>query len=153
MIGADTRIENSFIGPYSAIGDGCSVEGSEVEHSVVMDGSSIVGIARLEDSLIGSHATVSAQPPEAAGAAVDGRRPLPDRRRVMTVVDFATRLGAIDGLVVVTMKQVSDDRGTVRELFRRSAFEAAGIALGRIEQVNLTETRTRRRSGACTPSR
>ena len=38
------------------------------------------------------------------------------------------------------MKQVTDDRGTVRELFRRSAFEAAGIALGRIEQVNLTET-------------
>jgi glucose-1-phosphate thymidylyltransferase len=58
VIGADTRIENSFIGPYSAIGAGCSVEGSEVEHSVVMDGSSIVGIARLEDSLIGSHATV-----------------------------------------------------------------------------------------------
>ena len=60
VIGPDTRIENSFIGPYSAIGAGCSVEGSEVEHSVVMDGSSIVGIARLEDSLIGSHATCSA---------------------------------------------------------------------------------------------
>jgi glucose-1-phosphate thymidylyltransferase len=67
VIGADTRIENSFIGPYSAIGAGCSVEGSEVEHSVVMDGSSIVGIARLEDSLIGSHATVqrSRQKPRA----------------------------------------------------------------------------------------
>ena len=59
VIGADTRIENSFVGPYSAIGAGCTVEGSEVEHSVVMDGSSIVGIARLEDSLIGSNATVS----------------------------------------------------------------------------------------------
>ena len=59
MIGPDTRIENSFIGPYTAIGGGCSVEGSEVEHSVVMDGSSIIGIARLEDSLIGSQATVS----------------------------------------------------------------------------------------------
>jgi glucose-1-phosphate thymidylyltransferase len=59
VIGPDTRIENSFIGPYTAIGGGCSVEGSEVEHSVVMDGSSIVGIARLEDSLIGSQATVS----------------------------------------------------------------------------------------------
>ena len=59
VIGPDTRIENSFIGPYTAIGGGCSVEGSEVEHSVVMDGSSIIGIARLEDSLIGSQATVS----------------------------------------------------------------------------------------------
>ena len=56
------------------------------------------------------------------------------------MVDFTTRSGAIDGLVVVTMKQVTDERGTVRELFRRSAFEAAGVALGRIEQVNLTET-------------
>jgi dTDP-4-dehydrorhamnose 3,5-epimerase len=58
----------------------------------------------------------------------------------MSLVDFTTRSGAIDGLVVVTMKQVTDERGTVRELFRRSAFEAAGVALGRIEQVNLTET-------------
>jgi dTDP-4-dehydrorhamnose 3,5-epimerase len=58
----------------------------------------------------------------------------------MSTVDFTTRSGAIDGLLVVTMKQVADDRGAVRELFRRSAFEAAGVALGRIEQVNLTET-------------
>ena len=58
----------------------------------------------------------------------------------MSVVDFTTRSGAIDGLVVATMKQVTDDRGTVRELFRRSAFEAAGVALSGIEQVNLTET-------------
>jgi glucose-1-phosphate thymidylyltransferase len=59
VIGADSRIENSFIGPFSAIGAGCTVEGSEIEHSVVMDGSSILGIARLEDSLIGSNAMVS----------------------------------------------------------------------------------------------
>jgi glucose-1-phosphate thymidylyltransferase len=59
VIGPDTRIENSFVGPYTAIGAGCTVEGSEVEHSVVMDGSSIIAIARLEDSLIGSNATVS----------------------------------------------------------------------------------------------
>jgi glucose-1-phosphate thymidylyltransferase len=67
VIGADSRIENSFIGPFTAIGAGCSVEGSEVEHSVVMDGSSIIAIARLEDSLIGSHATVqrSRQKPRA----------------------------------------------------------------------------------------
>jgi glucose-1-phosphate thymidylyltransferase len=67
VIGADTRIENSFIGPYTAIGAGCNVDGSEVEHSVVMDGSSIIGIARLEDSLIGSQAIVqrSRQKPRA----------------------------------------------------------------------------------------
>jgi dTDP-4-dehydrorhamnose 3,5-epimerase len=61
----------------------------------------------------------------------------------MASVELDTRFGAIEGLVVVTTKQVSDARGIVRELFRRSAFEAAGIRLGRIEQVNLTETRER----------
>ncbi len=57
-IGAGTRITDSFIGPFSAIGNGCTVIESEIEHSVIMDGSSVVEIARLEDSLIGSDATV-----------------------------------------------------------------------------------------------
>jgi glucose-1-phosphate thymidylyltransferase len=66
-IGADTRIEDSFVGPFSAIGNRCVVLRSEVEHSVVMDDSSILEIARLEDSLIGSNATVqrSRQKPRA----------------------------------------------------------------------------------------
>ena len=61
----------------------------------------------------------------------------------MPGVEFATRHGAIEGLVIVTMKQATDDRGTVRELFRRSAFAAAAVPFGRIEQVNLTETHER----------
>lgn len=56
------------------------------------------------------------------------------------MIDFTTRAGAIHGLVVIVMKQAGDDRGVVRELFRRSAFDGAGIEFGRIEQVNLTET-------------
>ena len=59
VIGANTRIIDSFVGPYSAIGADCLVQSSEVEHSVVMDGSTVSEIARLEDSLIGSHAVVS----------------------------------------------------------------------------------------------
>lgn len=57
------------------------------------------------------------------------------------MVDFSARLGLIDGLWVVTVKQISDDRGTVRELFRHSAFAAAGIDVGTFQQVNLTHTR------------
>ena len=58
----------------------------------------------------------------------------------MNVVDFTTRTGAIDGLVIVTMKQVTDERGTVRELFRRSAFADSGTPFGQIEQINVTLT-------------
>jgi glucose-1-phosphate thymidylyltransferase len=58
-IGADTEIVDSFVGPFSAIGARCVVRHSEIEHSVVMDGSQIVDIPRLEDSLIGSDAVVS----------------------------------------------------------------------------------------------
>jgi glucose-1-phosphate thymidylyltransferase len=58
-IGSGTRVVDSFIGPFSAIGNDCVIERSEIEHSVIMDGSSIVDIARLEDSLIGSNALVS----------------------------------------------------------------------------------------------
>ena len=58
-IGPGARIVDSFVGPFSAIGAGCEVVNSEVEHSVVMDRSSIRDIARLEDSLIGREAVVS----------------------------------------------------------------------------------------------
>jgi dTDP-4-dehydrorhamnose 3,5-epimerase len=57
------------------------------------------------------------------------------------VTDFDVRHGAISGLLVVTMKQVADERGTIRELFRRSAFERAGIELGAFSQINVTESR------------
>ena len=58
----------------------------------------------------------------------------------MTIVDFTTRPGAIDGLAIVTMKRATDERGTVRELFRRSTFAETAPEFGRIEQVNLTLT-------------
>ncbi len=58
-IGAGTMVTDSFIGPFSAIGADCIVAQSEIEHSVIMDGSSVIEIARLEDSLIGSDARVS----------------------------------------------------------------------------------------------
>lgn len=58
-IGPDAVVENSFIGPFSAIGARCRVEQSEVEHSVLMEDASVIDIPRLEDSLIGSHAEVT----------------------------------------------------------------------------------------------
>jgi glucose-1-phosphate thymidylyltransferase len=58
-IGPDALIEDSFIGPFSAVGARCRVAHSEIEHSVLMDDSSVIEIPRLEDSLIGSHAEVT----------------------------------------------------------------------------------------------
>ena len=84
-IGADTEVTNSFIGPFSAVGNRCVVTHSEIEHSVIMDGSSVIDIARLEDSLIGSDALVLAHEAAPTRVAVDGRRPLPGRRGVMPV--------------------------------------------------------------------
>lgn len=61
----------------------------------------------------------------------------------MDVIDFAVEPTAIDGLYVLTMKQVADERGTVREFYRESAFLDAGLtSLGPWLQVNVTETRT-----------
>lgn len=57
-IGPGAVIENAFIGPFSAIGARCRVVSSEIEHSVLMDDSSVIDVPRLEDSLIGSHAEV-----------------------------------------------------------------------------------------------
>jgi dTDP-4-dehydrorhamnose 3,5-epimerase len=57
------------------------------------------------------------------------------------IIDFDVRPGAINGLLVLTVKQVTDERGTIREMFRRSAFEAAGAEIGELGQINVTETR------------
>ncbi len=61
---------------------------------------------------------------------------------MVDIVDLAVARTGIDGLVVVTMKQVTDGRGTVREFYRESAFLDAGLpSLGPWVQVNVTETR------------
>lgn len=60
---------------------------------------------------------------------------------MVDIVDFAAEPTAIEGLMAFTMKQVTDERGTVREFYRQSAFEAVGVPLERFRQVNVTETR------------
>lgn len=59
-----------------------------------------------------------------------------------SVEPFEVRPTTVEDLVVLTMKQVTDDRGTVREFYRGSAFTGAGLgSLGPWAQVNVTETR------------
>jgi len=60
----------------------------------------------------------------------------------VTVVPFTVEATAIDGLWLLTMKQVDDERGVIREFYRESAFVEAGLpSLGSLLQVNVTETR------------
>lgn len=57
-IARDCHIKDSLIGPFTSIGRGTVIEGSSLEHSVVLDSSRIYHIERLEDSLIGSRVEV-----------------------------------------------------------------------------------------------
>jgi len=60
---------------------------------------------------------------------------------MVEIRELTTEPTAIDGLHLITMKQVTDERGTVREFYRESAFAAAGLpSLGPWVQVNVTET-------------
>jgi dTDP-4-dehydrorhamnose 3,5-epimerase len=58
------------------------------------------------------------------------------------ITPMAVESTAIDGLVIITTKAVTDDRGTVREFFRTSSFAEFGVAVPqRWAQVNLTATK------------
>lgn len=59
---------------------------------------------------------------------------------MVEIVEFQVQETSIDGLALIRMKQVTEERGTVREFFRASAFEAAGFPLAAFRQVNVTET-------------
>lgn len=58
IIGKQTKIVNSFIGPFTSIGDNVTIEDSCLEHSVVLNKAFLSGIERLEDSLIGKGSKV-----------------------------------------------------------------------------------------------
>ncbi|HNB95208.1 MAG TPA: glucose-1-phosphate thymidylyltransferase, partial [Microthrixaceae bacterium] len=58
IIGSGTEIVDSYVGPFTAIASDCRIESSDIEQSVVLDRSRIVGVARLSDSLIGRDAEI-----------------------------------------------------------------------------------------------
>lgn len=59
VIGENCLIKNAYIGPFTSIYYGCAVENSEIEHSIVLEKSSIRDIgSRIEDSLIGKNVVV-----------------------------------------------------------------------------------------------
>ena len=62
VIGAGAVVRDAYIGPYTAIGDDVTIEHAELEHSIVLSGSTIRDLdARIEASLIGKNAVVGAR--------------------------------------------------------------------------------------------
>ena len=55
MIGKDCIIENSYIGPFTAIGHRTQISNSEVEYSIVLDECKISSVhTRIEGSILGN---------------------------------------------------------------------------------------------------
>jgi glucose-1-phosphate thymidylyltransferase len=58
VIGDKVQIENSFIGPFTSIGNGCRILSSVMEHCVLLENARIEQVDRLEDSLVGKGSSV-----------------------------------------------------------------------------------------------
>jgi glucose-1-phosphate thymidylyltransferase len=58
VVGDNVQIENSFIGPFTSIGNGCRILSSVMEHCVLLENARIEYVDRLEDSLVGKGSSV-----------------------------------------------------------------------------------------------
>jgi glucose-1-phosphate thymidylyltransferase len=59
IIGAGALLTDCYIGPYTAVGEGCEIVGAEVEHSILLAGSSVHDLAgRMESSLLGRNVRI-----------------------------------------------------------------------------------------------
>jgi glucose-1-phosphate thymidylyltransferase len=63
VIGARARIVHAYVGPFTAIMNDVEIRDSEIEHSIVLEGSVITDLAnRIEDSLIGKNVRICRMP-------------------------------------------------------------------------------------------
>jgi glucose-1-phosphate thymidylyltransferase len=59
IIGAGAKVTAAYIGLFTAIGDRAEIRETEIEHSIVLEGAIINGLAaRIEDSLIGRNVRI-----------------------------------------------------------------------------------------------
>ncbi len=60
IIGENTIIRDSYIGPFTSIYHHCLVEKSEIEHTIVLENSKVLDVPyRIADSIIGRNAAVT----------------------------------------------------------------------------------------------
>ena len=68
IIGARARIVHAYVGPFTSIMNDAEVRDSEIEHSIVLEGSTISNLAsRIEDSLIGKNVKIYRLPVKPSG--------------------------------------------------------------------------------------
>ncbi|HET6551653.1 MAG TPA: glucose-1-phosphate thymidylyltransferase [Solirubrobacter sp.] len=60
IIGAGARLVDAYVGPYTAVGRHCAIEAAEIEHSILLEGSSVRGLdGRMESSLLGRDVVIA----------------------------------------------------------------------------------------------
>ncbi|MEW6097354.1 MAG: glucose-1-phosphate thymidylyltransferase [bacterium] len=60
IIGQGTKIINSYIGPFTSINENVNVKNSEIEHSIILENTSILDIGvRIEDTLVGKDVEIT----------------------------------------------------------------------------------------------
>jgi len=59
VIGKNVLIEDSYVGPYTSIGDNSKIVNSNLEYCVIQEHVTIKDVERLEESLIGKYAKVT----------------------------------------------------------------------------------------------
>jgi glucose-1-phosphate thymidylyltransferase len=59
IIGAGAVLTDCYVGPYTSVGEGCTIERAEVEHSILLGGAAIRDLpARVESSLLGRNVKI-----------------------------------------------------------------------------------------------
>ena len=59
VIGAGTVLTDCYVGPYTAIGENCTITGAEVEHSILLSGCRVSDLeGRIESSLLGRNVRI-----------------------------------------------------------------------------------------------
>lgn len=85
LLGPQTVVEGGRVGPYVSLGAGCRLTEARVSRSVLLEDVRVEPGARIEDSLVGSHAVIGRAAHLRAcivgdGALVGGRSELLDKR-------------------------------------------------------------------------
>jgi glucose-1-phosphate thymidylyltransferase len=63
IIGRNARIVHAYVGPFTSVMNDVLIEDTEIEHSIVLEGSSLRGLSnRVVDSLIGKNVRIYREP-------------------------------------------------------------------------------------------